>query len=80
MKEDSKTSSFFDDYDEENGYKDEELDVFELTDILYNIYDFAISEQHMNFESCENMDFIAYLNYLDYLFNRKAGKEVEHEC
>lgn len=48
-----------------------------LTDILYNIYDFAISEQHMNFESCENMDFIAYLNYLDYLFNRKAGKEVE---
>lgn len=51
-----------------------------LTDILYNIYDFAISEQHMSFESCENMDFIAYLNYLDYLFNRKAGKEVEHEC
>ena len=47
---------------------------------LYNIYDFAISEQHMNFESCENMDFIAYLNYLDYLFNRKAGREVEHEC
>ena len=47
---------------------------------LYNIYDFAISEQHMSFESCENMDFIAYLNYLDYLFNRKAGKEVEHEC
>ena len=34
----------------------------------------------MNFVSCENMDFIAYLNYLDYLFNRKAGKEVEHEC
>lgn len=73
--EDEKSSSFFDDYDKENGYGDD-LDIFELTDLLYNIYDFAIREQKMSFKDCEDMDFIAYIDYIDYLFNRKPGKEV----
>lgn len=47
------------------------MDEFILTDLLYSIYDFAISKQRMSFQSCEDMDFIAYLDYLDYIFNRK---------
>lgn len=31
----------------------------------------------MSFKDCEDMDFIGYLSYLDYFFNRKQRKEVE---
>ncbi|MPQ45358.1 hypothetical protein [Clostridium tarantellae] len=72
MKEDSKESSFFDEYDKENGYEDESIEQeYNLTDILYSIYDFAISKQRMSFKHCEEMDFIAYIDYLNYIFNRK---------
>lgn len=77
MEEDSNESSFFDEYDKENGYEDEEIEEeFYLTDILYSIYDFAISKQKMSFKDCEEMDFIAYIDYLNYIFNRK--KEENH--
>ncbi|MGL5245387.1 MAG: hypothetical protein ACRC7R_09465 [Sarcina sp.] len=44
---------------------------YNFTDILYSIYDFAISKQKMSFKDCEEMDFIAYIDFLIYIFNRK---------
>jgi hypothetical protein len=40
-------------------------------DILFQIYDLAINEQKMSFEDCEEMDILAYIDFLDYLLNRK---------
>ena len=71
-----KEKSIFDEYDKENGYEDLIVeDKKKLKDIIYSIYDYGTQNGNSFQDMNERINFVEYLDYFDFILNRKPKEE-----
>ena len=81
-KEIKKEKSAFDDYDKDNGYEDSDIKEIKkeyLKDIIYSIYDYGTQNGNSFQDMNENINFINFLDYFDFIVNRKPKEKSDIE-
>ena len=81
-KENIREKSAFDDYDKNNGYEDSDIKEIKkeyLKDIIYSIYDYGTQNGNSFQDMNENINFINFLDYFDFIVNRKPKEKSDIE-